>query len=60
VKTKEKCSVINKLLMGKNEILFNLFYLIADANNPASNAVYQKVGYTYQGEITEFQFNSNI
>ncbi|MBE6752730.1 MAG: GNAT family N-acetyltransferase, partial [Ruminococcaceae bacterium] len=32
--------------------------LYADANNPTSNAVYQKVGYTYQGEITEFQFQT--
>lgn len=30
--------------------------LYADANNPSSNAVYQKAGYTYQGEITEFKF----
>lgn len=34
--------------------------LYADATNPSSNAVYQKAGYTYQGEITEFQFNSNV
>lgn len=30
--------------------------LYADASNPTSNAVYLKSGYTYQGEITEFQF----
>ena len=34
--------------------------LYADATNPSSNAVYKKAGYTYQGEITEFQFNSNV
>jgi len=34
--------------------------LYADANNQASNAVYQKVGYTYQGKITEFRFNNKV
>ena len=56
VKTKEKCSVINKLLMGKNEILFNLFYLIADDKNALfisrnkrrlSNKTVQHIVYTF-------------
>ena len=60
MKTKEKCSVINKLLMGKNEILFNLFYLIADDKNALfisrnkrriSNKTVQHIVYSYLDKV---------
>lgn len=33
MKTKDKNRIIQKLIMGKNEILYNLFYLIAEDKN---------------------------